>query len=61
VKAYTDSHYQPGEPLPLKILLQFDRVSGTYNVLFEESDEDRWKVTPRNFRELREELRPQQG
>lgn len=58
VKAYTDGYYAQGEPLPRKILLQFDRTSGKYNILFEESDETRWKATPRNFRELREELRP---
>ena len=58
VKAYTDSYYAPGDTLPRKILVQFDRASGKYNVLFEETDEDRWKVTPRNFREIREELRP---
>lgn len=58
VKAYTDSYYKPGEPLPVKMLVQFDRTSGRYNVAFEDTDETRWKVTPRNFRQLREELRP---
>lgn len=58
VKAYTDSHYKPGEALPLKILVQLDRISGRYNVTFEESDEARWRVTPKTFRTLREELRP---
>ena len=58
VKAYTDSYYKLGEPLPRKILVQFDRTTGKYNTTFEETDEARWKVTPRNFRELREELRP---
>jgi hypothetical protein len=58
VKAYTDSHYQPGEVLPRKALVQFDRVTGKYDVTFEDTDETRWKVTPQSFRELREELRP---
>jgi len=58
VKAYTDSYYQPGEVLPRKILVRFDRTTLKYDVTFEETDEERWKVTPRNFRELREELRP---
>jgi hypothetical protein len=44
--------------LPRKILVQFDRTTGKYDITFEETDEARWKVTPRNFRELREELRP---
>jgi len=58
VRAYTDSYYKPGEALPRKVLVQFDRTTGKYNVAFEETDEARWKMTPRNFRELREELRP---
>jgi hypothetical protein len=58
VKAYTDGYYKPGEALPRKILVQFDRTSGKYNVTFEETDETRWKVTPRTFTQLREELRP---
>lgn len=58
VKAYTDGYYKPGETLPRKILVQFDRTTGKYDITFEETDEARWKVTPRNFRELREELRP---
>ncbi|WP_404391795.1 hypothetical protein [Humibacillus xanthopallidus] len=58
VKAYTDSYYQSGEALPRKVLVQFDRRAREYNIAFEETDETRWKVTPQNFRELREELRP---
>ena len=58
VNAYTDSYYKPGEVLPRKILVQLDRTTGEYNMTFEEMDEARWKVTPRNFKELREELRP---
>lgn len=58
VRAYTDSHYGPGEVLPLKVLVQFDRASGRYDITFEETDEARWDVTPRTFRELREQLRP---
>ena len=59
VNAYTDSQYEPGETLPLKLLVQFDRTKGTYEMTFEDTDETRWKVTPRNYKELREELRPQ--
>lgn len=58
VDAYTDSHYEPGETLPLKLLVQFDRTNGAYEVTFEDTDETRWKVTPRSYKELREELRP---
>lgn len=58
VKAYTDSYYKPGDALPRKILVQLDRTTGRYNVIFEETDEARWKATPRNFKTLREELRP---
>ncbi|MGW2183402.1 hypothetical protein ACWCXX_36265 [Streptomyces sp. NPDC001732] len=58
VKAYTDGYYQPGDALPMKILVQFDRTKGKYNVSFEETDETRWKMTPRNFRTIHDELRP---
>lgn len=58
VKAYTDSYYTPGANLPRKALVQLNRTTGKYRVTFEETDEARWKVTPRNFRQLREELRP---
>lgn len=58
VDAYTDGYYKPGEALPVKLLVQFDRTTGKYEVAFEDTDETRWKATPRNFRELREELRP---
>jgi hypothetical protein len=61
VKAYADGYSQPGDVLPRKILVQFDRTTGRYDVTFEESDDARWKVTPRNFREIREELRPALG
>jgi hypothetical protein len=61
VNAYSDGYHQPGDVLPRKILVQFDRTTGRYDLTFEESDEARWKVTPRNFREIREELRPALG
>lgn len=58
VKAYTDSYYQAGEAMPLKILVELDRPSGKYNVTFEDTDESRWKMTPKNRKVFREELRP---
>ncbi|SCL41050.1 hypothetical protein GA0074692_6116 [Micromonospora pallida] len=58
VDAYMDSHYAPGDALPVKILLQFDRASGRYNATFEETDEGRWKTRPKNYKQIREELRP---
>ncbi|MGL3149281.1 hypothetical protein ACSS7Z_02850 [Microbacterium sp. A82] len=58
VNAYTESYYKPGAALPVKILVQFDRTNGEYEVTFEDSDTSRWKVTPQNYQEIREELRP---
>lgn len=58
VGVYTAGYYPPGEALPRKILVQLDRTTGRYEVSFEDSDETRWKATPRNFRQLREDLRP---
>ncbi|WP_409490489.1 hypothetical protein [Amycolatopsis sp. cmx-11-12] len=61
VGAYLDGYYRPGERLPVKILVQFDRTAGKYEVTFEDADEDRWAVKPKNFREMREHLRPKFG
>jgi hypothetical protein len=61
VKAYTDSYYQACDAMPLKILVELDRTSGKYNVTFEDRDESRWKMTPKNRKVFREELRPKLG
>jgi hypothetical protein len=61
VDAYLESKYQPGQQPPLKLLVQFDRTSGTYEVTFEDTDASRWKVTPANIDKIGEELRPQLG
>lgn len=58
VKAYTDSCFEPGEPLPIKLLVQFDRNKGQYEVTFEDTDPARWKMTPATFDTMPEELRP---
>lgn len=58
VAAYLDSHYKPGDARPVKLLVQFDRVTGQYEVAFEDSDTNRWAATPENFYSLPEELRP---
>ena len=54
-----ESYYAPGERWPARMLVQFNRKSGQYKVLFEESDKSRWKLTPRNMDAMYEELRPQ--
>ena len=58
VKAYTDQHYAQGESLPVSLLVQFDRGTGRFEVTFEDTDEDRWRVTPATFSSIRDELRP---
>jgi hypothetical protein len=58
VDAYLESKYQPDQQPPLKLLVQFDRTSGTYEVTFEDTDASRWKVTPANINQIAEELRP---
>jgi len=58
VNAYLATYYEPGDQLPVKILVQFDRATGRYGVTFEDTDEERWKTRPGNFREMREQLRP---
>lgn len=59
IDKYVKAYYKPGEKLPVSLLIQFDRTSGKYNLTFEDTDEMRWKITPSNYKELREELRPQ--
>lgn len=58
VNAYLGHHYEPGERLPAKVLVQLERSTGRYEVTFEDSDEERWKTRPSNFREMRQQLRP---
>ncbi|MET0866359.1 MAG: hypothetical protein ABWZ98_18650 [Nakamurella sp.] len=58
VHAYLASYYEPGDLLPVKILVQFERATGRYRVTFEDEDEERWKTRARNYREMREQLRP---
>lgn len=58
VDAYTSSYYKPGETLPVQVLVQLDRTKGKYNVEFEDTDETRWKLTPRNRNDFHESLRP---
>lgn len=58
VQAYLGSHYEPGDVLPVKILVQFERTTGRYEVTFEDTDDERWKTRPTNYRQMREELRP---
>lgn len=61
VSAYTDSYFASGESLPVRLLVQFDRASGTYEVTFEDADQTRWKITPATFDTMPEELRPKFG
>ena len=57
VAAYLDSYYAQDHEPPAKILVQFDRSSGKYEVTFEDDDVTRWKVTPANIDQIGEELR----
>ena len=45
---------QPGDLLPVKILVQFERATGRYGVTFEDTGEERWKTRPGNFGKMRE-------
>jgi hypothetical protein len=61
VQAYLESTYTPQQQPPLKMLVQFDRSGGRYEVTFEDHDAARWKVTPANIEQISEELRPNFG
>lgn len=58
VLAYLDTHFSADEPVPVQLLVQFDRTSGRYEITFEDTDRTRWKVTPANLDAVTEELRP---
>lgn len=58
VNAYLGHHFAPGDRLPAQVLVQLERSTGRYEVTFEETDEERWKTRPSNFRVMRQQLRP---
>lgn len=58
VFGYLRGHFGPEDELPKKLLVQFDRTKGRYGVTFEDEDESRWDVTPANYKDVREQLRP---
>ena len=59
VQAYLDTYFTAEDTLPVKLLVQFDRTLGQYEITFEDIDVERWKVSPANIDTIREELRPQ--
>lgn len=57
IGGYLNTVYKDS-PRPRKMLIQFNRPSGRYNIEFEDKDPGRWQVTPANIDRIREELRP---
>ena len=55
--AYLKSVYGEG-PYPIKLLIQFDRNSGRFNIDFEGKKNNRWAVTPADIHGFIESLRP---
>ena len=53
-----DSYYEPGQPRPVAVLVQFDRDNGKYEVTFEDEDASRWQVTPSNIDAVRDAIKP---
>jgi len=58
VERYLAGYFGPDDALPIKLLVQFDSTTGRYGVTFEDTDAERWKVSPANIDAIREELRP---
>ena len=50
--------YGANDALPAAVLLQFDRSTSHYEVTFEDSNKERWKVSPDNVTTMQETLRP---
>ena len=48
----------PDGKFPVRLLVQFDRETGKYNVDFEDTDETRWRVNPGDIEELPAAVRP---
>lgn len=61
VEAYLAQHLAPGAPPPRKLLVQLDRTSGTYEFTFEDTDAERWRVSPATLDTVHDELRPNFG
>lgn len=58
VTACMQSQYEAGDALPVQALVQLNRRTGRYTVTFEDHDDSRWRMTPRNRTVFSEELRP---
>lgn len=50
--------YPDGQATPVKVLFQLRLTDGRYDVLFEDGDRLRWKVSATNYRQIQQELRP---
>lgn len=61
VFAYLETYFKAGDVLPIKILVQYDRNVGKYEITFEDTSESRWEIRPTNFQTVIEELRPRLG
>lgn len=57
MSSYLNEIYGEG-PYPIKLLLQFDRNSGRFNIDFEDKNPNRWAVTPADIHGFIESLRP---
>lgn len=56
--AFLGVRYPEGVKLPVKVLFQLRLTDGRCNVVFEDSDRSRWKVSPANYDAVQQELRP---
>lgn len=56
--SYINSYFAATERAPVKLLVEYDRLSGNYRLTFEDDDVDRWKVTPATVDTIIRELRP---
>lgn len=57
LSAYLGGLYPDGK-FPVRVLVQFDRETGKYNVDFEDTYETRWRVNPGNIEEMPSAVRP---
>lgn len=57
LQEYLVANYGTGPAFPVKMLVQFERHTGMFDVTFEDHDSNRWAVSPMTVGLLRNELR----
>ncbi|MCW4457987.1 hypothetical protein [Microbacterium sp. MPKO10] len=55
---FVADRYPNGQTPPVKILFQLRLTDGSYDTTYEDSDRSRWQVSPNNFEQIQQDLKP---